>query len=116
MLRYGGSVVTVGQFAAWSPIGVEQVSGGYDIALKNSSTGMFSFWSVDSNGNYLSNLVPGELAGSSSTVMSLETTFHQDLNGDGVVSGAPVILDLDGNGVSVAPLGTSSATFDMTGD
>jgi Ca2+-binding RTX toxin-like protein len=116
MLRYGGSPVTVGQFGAWSPIGVEQVSGGYDIALKNSSSGTFSFWSVDSNGNYVSNLVPGELDGSSATVMSLETTFHQDLNGDGVIAGAPVILDLDGNGVSVAPLGTSSASFDMTGD
>jgi len=30
--------------------------------------------------------------------------------------GMPVILDLDGNGVNLAPLGTSNATFDMTGN
>ena len=28
----------------------------------------------------------------------LETTFHQDLNGDGVITEAPIILDLDGKG------------------
>ncbi|EJN08763.1 Ca2+-binding protein, RTX toxin [Bradyrhizobium sp. YR681] len=114
MLRYGGSVVTVGQFGAWTPIGAEQVSGGYDVVLKNSSSGMFSFWSTDSNGNYVSNLP--DAAGDSASVLSMEATFHQDLNGDGVVSGAPVILDLDGDGVSVSPLGTSSAAFDMNGD
>ena len=30
--------------------------------------------------------------------------------------GLPVILDLDGNGVNISPLGTSTATFDMADD
>lgn len=51
---------------------------------------MFSFWNVDSNGNYLSNLV-ADATGSSPTVMSLETTFHQDLNGDGVIGAAAAV-------------------------
>ncbi|WP_426614776.1 beta strand repeat-containing protein [Bradyrhizobium sp. McL0616] len=91
MLKFGASAVTVGFFgSSWSLLGAEQVSsGGYDVAWKNSSSGMFSFWNVDSNGNYVSNLGP-DATGSSATVMSLEATFHQDLNGDGVIGTGPV--------------------------
>ncbi|MBR0846702.1 M10 family metallopeptidase C-terminal domain-containing protein [Bradyrhizobium diazoefficiens] len=84
MLKYNGSPVTVGMWANWSVVGAEQVSGGYDVVWKNSSTGMFSFWSVDTNGNFVS-LLTADAAGNSTTVTSLETMFHQDLNGDGAI-------------------------------
>ena len=45
-LKYSGSAVTVDQWPSWSPVGAEQVSSGYDVVWKNSSTGMFSFWST----------------------------------------------------------------------
>src|SRR5262249_31713792 len=41
-------------------------------------------WSVDSNGNYLSNIV-GVAAGNSTAVESQEPNFQQDLNGDGII-------------------------------
>ena len=40
--------------------GAEQVSGGgYDVALKDSSSGLYAVWSTDSSGNYLSNVIGG---------------------------------------------------------
>ncbi|WP_426614740.1 M10 family metallopeptidase C-terminal domain-containing protein [Bradyrhizobium sp. McL0616] len=103
MLNYDGAAVTVGIFGTWSPIGAEQVSGGYDVVWKNSATGMFSFWSVDSNGNYLSNLTP-DAAANSATVSALETTFHQDLNGDGVISTGSATIEVAGS-TSLVQLG-----------
>jgi serralysin len=85
---------TVGQFGAFTPFGADQVSGGYDVVLKNSSTGMFSFWSVDSNGN--SNPLPNA-DGNSTAVTALETILHQDLNGDGVTGVAPVTIEAAGS-------------------
>ncbi|MDH2398970.1 NF038122 family metalloprotease [Bradyrhizobium sp. SSUT18] len=89
VLKNGGAAVVAGNYGAWSPVAAEQVSGGgYDVAWKNSSTGYFSVWSTDSNGNFLSMLTP-EVAGSDSRLKALEPVFHQDLNGDGAVGAAP---------------------------
>jgi hypothetical protein len=57
---------------------------GYDIAWHEEGTNQYSIWSTDSNGNFLSYLT-GAAAGSSTTLESFETTFNQDLNGDGVI-------------------------------
>ena len=42
-------------------------------------------WLTDSNGNFMSNPV-GVVSGTSTSWKSLEASFHQDLNGDGVIS------------------------------
>jgi len=39
---------------------------------------------TDSSGNYVTNVIGG-VAGSNAVLKSIETTFHQDLNGDGVI-------------------------------
>jgi hypothetical protein len=82
-LKYGGGAVTTGEFQDWVPISSVQVAGGgYDVAWKNSS-GQFTFWAMDSHGNFQSYPTHGvALAGNSTTVESYETIFHQDLNGD----------------------------------
>ena len=88
-LQRGGAAVTVGEYAGWTLIGAEQVAGGgYDVALKNASTGQYSVWSTNSNGNYLSSLIT-HVAGNSIALESLENTFHQDLNGDGTIGIRP---------------------------
>ena len=83
-LKFGGSAIIAGQFgSSVTPIGAVLVSGGdYDIAWHDTSSGLFSVWSVDANGNYLSNLATA-VAGTSATLESFETIFGQDLNGDG---------------------------------
>ena len=83
-LKYRRRAVTAGQFGSWTPIGAEQIAGGYDVAWKNSGTGQYTVWSTDSNGNYIANIT-GAVSGNSTALESLETTFHQDLNGDGTI-------------------------------
>jgi hypothetical protein len=83
-LKYGNSPIVAGSVGTWSPVAVEQVGSGYDVAWHDSSSGQFSIWSTDSNGNFTSYLT-GAVSGTSSTLESYETTFHQDLNGDGVI-------------------------------
>ena len=71
----------------WSwiaPIGAEQTASGYDVAWKNPGTDQYAVWSTDSNGNFISNIT-GLVAGNSIALESLETTFQQDLNGDGTI-------------------------------
>ncbi|WOH61250.1 NF038122 family metalloprotease [Bradyrhizobium sp. BWC-3-1] len=80
-LGYGGSPVAQGQFGAWSPVGAEAISGGYEVAWKSGS--QFTIWYMDISGNYTSNA--GSLAGNSTSLETFETGFHQDLNGDGIL-------------------------------
>jgi serralysin len=92
-LKYGGAPVTTGEFVVpgvgtWTMIGVEQTSTGYEVAGNIPGTNEFSVWSTDSSGNYTGNyFMPG--SGTSSALESLETSFHQDLNGDGVIGVTP---------------------------
>jgi serralysin len=80
-LMRSGAAVTSGQYAGWTPIGAEATSTGYDVAWKNGS--QFDVWYTDKSGNYVSEL--GIVSGSNTSLESLETTFQQDLNGDGVI-------------------------------
>jgi serralysin len=81
-LKYGGVAVRAAQFDPYVPVAAEQTAGGYEVALKNSGTGQFSIWNTDTNGNFLSFSV---YSGTSQALESLETSFHQDLNGDGTI-------------------------------
>ncbi len=82
-VMYGGAPLTVGEFA-WTPIGAEQTSTGYEIALKNAATGQYTVWITDSSGNVTTDTI-GSVSGTSTTLENLETSFHQDLNNDGVI-------------------------------
>jgi len=104
-LQKNGSPVYVGQFAPWSPIGAIQVSGGYDVAWKNASTGQFIVWATDDSGNRTANLTNGAVAGKSTMLESFETTFHQDLNGDGIIGIPSLVIQTDGN-TSLAQVGS----------
>src|SRR5437588_195048 len=68
------------------PIAVEQTASGYEIAWKNTAAGVdqYSVWNTDSSGNYLTNVL-NNVSGSSIALGSIETSFQQDLNGDGTI-------------------------------
>src|SRR5436190_9542316 len=51
----------------------------------------------------------------SSVLTSYDASWHQQSQ-NFVYRSAPVVLDLDGDGIDIAPLGTSTASFDMSGD
>ena len=53
-LTYGGAPVTAGQFGAWAPIGVERAASGYQVAFQLGSTDLYTVWTTDGSGNWLS--------------------------------------------------------------
>ena len=82
-LKYKSTNVTAGEFGSWTPIGAVHTASGYDVAWKNTSTGRYTVWTTDGNGNYKANI--GAVSGTSSALEATEPVFHQDLNGDGVI-------------------------------
>ncbi len=87
-LKDAGAVVTAGEFGTWAPIGAEQTASGYDVAWKDPATGQYTVWGTDGNGNFVSSVIP-VATGTDIALESIETTFHQDLNGDGVIGISP---------------------------
>jgi hypothetical protein len=83
LLKYAGAALVAGQSGGWTPIGAEQTATGYKIAWKVPGADQYTVWTADSSGNETSNL--GVISGTSKTLQSLEPSFHQDLNGDGVI-------------------------------
>jgi hypothetical protein len=84
-LKFQGADVMAGQWgASVVPISAEITATGYEVAWKVLGTNQYSVWATDSNGNYTSNII-GTAAGTDPTLESIETSFHQDLNGDGVI-------------------------------
>ena len=78
-LTYQGGPVTAGEFGAWTPIGAALLgSGGYEVAWKNATTGQFTVWDTDPNGNYVGSASGGVVSGSSLALEVLELSFDQD--------------------------------------
>jgi 20S proteasome alpha/beta subunit len=98
-LKLGGAAVVAGQLGGWTPIGAEQTATGYEVAWKVPGADQYSVWNTDSNGNYVSNIGSSVMSGTSSTLESLEATFYQDLNGDGVIDLPTTVIDATGNNV-----------------
>ena len=102
-LKYGGADVVAGQFGGgWAPIGAEQTATGYEVAWKNAA-GQYSVWNTDSNGNFIS--TTAAMSASSSCAEIAETSFHQDLNGDGVIGVPGTVIEANGS-TSLVEVGT----------
>ncbi|KOY07121.1 hypothetical protein AF336_28730 [Bradyrhizobium diazoefficiens] len=104
-LTYNGSPVAAGEFGTWVPYGAIQVAGGFDVAWKNAGANQYTVWETDSNGNLVAFLVSA-VPGSNATLESLETTFHQDLNGDGSIGIIATVIQTDGT-TSLAEIGSN---------
>ena len=98
-LKYGGADFVDGQFGAWAPIGAEKTATGYQVAWKEASTGLYTAWNTDNNGNYVSHVsgLTSAVSGTNYAVKSLETSFHQDLNGDGQVGLVTTAVETQGS-------------------
>ena len=108
-LRYGGTAVVAGQFGNASPIAVEQTGSGYQVAWKVSGADLFNVWNTDVNGNFLS-YTPA-VSGSSAALKSFETSFQQDLNGDGVIGGAATGVVIEAFGATSLVLADNTYHF-----
>jgi hypothetical protein len=101
-LSYGGAPVTAGQFGSWTPIGAEQTATGYEVAWRVPGADQYWVWNTDSSGDFVS-VAAGVVSGASAALESFETSFHQDLNGDGTI-GVPV----PSNATVIEPSGTTN--------
>ena len=90
---FGGLVTPGSGFGA--AIGAEKIPGGYEVVFKTSGADQYSLWLTDDRGNYLQDTTEGP--GNSTAVMSLENTFDQDLNGDGVVGFSLIVIESFGS-------------------
>jgi len=120
-LKYQGAPAVAGAFSGWTPIGAEATSTGYEIAWKMAGADQYTEWYTDSNGNFLSNPLNAYVSGSSTTLETLETSFHQDLNGDGVIDLPTTVIEAkDDTVLTLSPLTQpasidAAATLELTG-
>jgi S-formylglutathione hydrolase FrmB len=102
-LSYGGAPVVVGQFGLWTPIAAEQTASGYEVAWQQTGADQYTVWFTDSSGNYVSGPF-NNVSGTSAAMESLEPSFSQDLNRDGVIGMPPlqfVYQGIDANGAKI---------------
>ena len=88
-LKSAGAAVVAGA-QSMVAIGAEKTASGYEVALFNTSTHLYTIWNTDNSGNKVSTPI-SNAAGTSAALESLETSFHQDLNNDGVM-GVPAAV------------------------
>ncbi|MFO1081749.1 MAG: hypothetical protein U1E23_14105 [Reyranellaceae bacterium] len=95
-LRFEGSAVRLNQFGDWTPIAAEQFGTGYQVVLKNGSADQYVIWNVSESGDFLGQ-ASALMTGSNLQLMAAETSFQQDLNGDGTI-GLPAwtVIELSG--------------------
>jgi len=107
-LSYGGAPVTVGEYGAWTPIAAQQTATGYEVALEEVGANQYGVWDTDSSGNYVSASL-SNVSGTSAALESIEASFNDDLNGDGII-GVP----LPSNATVIESSGTTSLLTDGT--
>ena len=115
-LQKDGTAVTKTQFTATrgTPIAAEILpSGGYEIAWVNTDPDgngdgappIYTIWYTDATGNYVSTQL-GNATASSIPLQEFESSFHQDLNGDGTIGLAGTVIESVGT-TTLIKVGTS---------
>ena len=82
-----GLAVNASQMGPWTAIAAEQMGAGYQVVWKAANADLYTVWNTDLSGNYLSTPI-GPVSGGNAQLKGLENSFHQDLNGDGVIGAA----------------------------
>ena len=94
-LSFGGAPVEAGQFDAfggpWALIGAEQTASGYVVAWKVIGADQFEVWNTDNSGNFVT--TSDVVSGTSAVLESFETSFQQDLNGDGSIGLQTTVIE-----------------------
>jgi serralysin len=99
-LKTSGADFVAGQFGNWLPISAEKTASGYEVAWKVTGSDMYSVWTTDSSGNYISSTTA--LSAADYALQSVEPNFFQDLNGDGLTGlAATEVITADVNDIVV---------------
>ena len=113
-LKYQGADYVAGQFGQWMPIGAEQTTSGYEVAWKVAGADQYAVWSTDSNGNFTS-IILNTVAGTDPTLEAIETSFQQDLNGDGVITPSSTTVIESFGSTSLTEVGTHFYLYNSSG-
>ena len=111
-LKNSGVAIVAGQYGAWAPIGVEATATGYQVVWKAAGTDHYSIWSTNANGNQTGS--SGIVSGSSNALTSLEASFNQDLNGDGMFGTPATLIESQGS-TSISLVGESYFLYNSSG-
>jgi serralysin len=85
-LKFAGTPFTEGRFGAWTAIGAEQTADGYQVAIQFGTADQYQVWNTDAAGNFVGVATAvATVSGSDMVLQSLENSFHQDLNHDGLL-------------------------------
>ena len=101
-LKYGGADVVAGQFGGWTPIGAEQTASGYQVAWKLPGADQYMVWTPIAAATTSQERL---MSGASTALRSFETSFHQDLNGDGAI-GVPGTVIKSAGSTSLVAVGS----------
>src|SRR5438105_4352732 len=82
-LKSGGVNVIAGTLGSWALFVQAEDAIRYPLVTGVQTCALPIFWNTDGSGNLTSAI--GSLTASSSALQSIETSFHQDLNGDGMI-------------------------------
>src|SRR5207244_4167197 len=104
-LKFNGVAYVAGEYGAWAPIGVEATATGYEVAWKMAGSDQYTVWYTNSSGNFVSNPLDG-VSGANAGLQSYETSFQQDLNGDGVIGVPTTVVEALGS-VSLVKAGNN---------
>src|SRR5215831_886674 len=105
-LSNGGSPVVAGQYGQWAPIAANQTASGYQVVWKLTGADQYLAWNTDSSGNCVSGALD-PTSGTSTALKTMEVSFQQDLNGDGLIG--------NGDGSTGAPPPSSSTVIEAFG-
>ena len=111
-LKFLGADYVQGQIVPWTPIGAEQTASGYEVGWKNGAADQYTVWNTDNNGNYLSNI--GLVSGDNFALQSLEPSFHQDLNHDGLIGPPTTVIEANGS-TQLTEVGNHFFLYDTVG-
>ena len=112
-LKYAGADIVAGQFGAWAPISAEQTASGYRVVWKVTGADQYQVWNTDSSGNYIANSI-GLVSGADYALQTIESSFNQDLNGDGQIGLATTVIELNGS-TDLSRIGNRFYLYDSGG-
>jgi hypothetical protein len=115
VMQFNGAAVTAGEFGSFNPVAAVETSTGYELIWQESGGSEFAAWNLDNNGNYVSNAF-GIVPGTNVALESAETTFNQDLNGDGVIGinvGAGATVEVPGADAAAVTFAASTGTLKL---
>ena len=65
-----------------------------EVAFKLTGADLYTVWDTDTAGNLTADLI-GSVSGNSGELVAAEKSFHQDLNGDGMIGNPAIPITID---------------------